>query len=132
MVWLKGKSKLKQIDDIWNKKEELKISNLDKVSFENLLIKLEEMVEKLVATKEFSIFEIEELEDVFTISSISQKFIFIDENKLNSEIIEKVLFDYKIIKNINFKEKKEFLLNILSQFDFVIPTKKLKYRVEGS
>ena len=130
VLWLKGNSKLEEIKDIWKDKEELKKSNLDKISFENLLIKLEELIEKLVEQKEFSIFEIEMLKDCSS-SSISQKLIFIDENKLNLEMTEKLLENYRFKGDIVFREKKEFLLNLLTQFDLVIPTKRLEYRMEG-
>ena len=126
--WLRGNSSMEKLSAIWRNKEELKKSNLDKVSFEILLIKLEEIVERLKKKKKAKIFEIEELKDFH--SSISQKFIFIDENTLNSDVIENILEDYRFKGDKIFKEKKEFLMNILSQFDFVIPTKRLKYKMD--
>ena len=127
--WLKGDSKLREMEDIWNDKEELKKSNLDKISFENISKKLDDLIEKLIEQKEYSIFEMEDLRDVS--SSISQKFIFIEENALIQNVVENMLDYYKSKGNQIYSEKKEFLMNILSQFDFVIPTKKLKYRMEG-
>ena len=131
LIWLKGNSKMEEIKDIWENKEELKKSNLDKISFESLLIKLEKYIAKLIEQKEFSILEIEALKDLVSSSLISQKFVFIDENQLLIELIDNLLEKYRVKGNKIFKEKKEFLMNILSQFDFVIPTKRLKYRMEG-
>ena len=128
LKWLKGKSKLEKIEDIWNNKEELKKSNLDKISFENLLIKLESMVEELIDQGEYWIFQLNELRDS-SFSSISQKFIFIDEENLSNQVVRKVLEDYIEKGDEVFKEKKEFLMNILSQFDFIIPTKRMKYKM---
>ena len=130
MTWLKGNSKKESVQAIWEDKDELKLSNLDKISFENLLIKLEDLIEKLVEMKENSVFEIEQIKEVLSYSYISQKFILIDENTLITEVIDKVLDDYRNKGDKVFKEKKEFLLNILTQFDFVIPTKRLKYRMD--
>ena len=126
--WLKGGSKKEEIEDIWNDKKELSLSNLDKISFENLLSTLEELITKLIEQKEYWVLEMEELKNV---SSLSQKFIFINENTLVAEVIEKVLEDYLKKGGKVYKEKKEFLMNILSLFDFVIPTKKLQYLSDG-
>ena len=129
--WLKGNSKLEKISEIWENNQELEISNLDKISYENILIKLEENIAKLIEQKESSIFEeIEELKNL-NYSSISQTFIFIEENILVIEVINKVLEKYRMKGDKFFKPKKEFLMNILSQFDFMIPTKRLKYKLDG-
>ena len=128
---LKGEANQeKQVHEIWNNKNELKKSNLDKVSFETLLNKLEKYVEKLIEENEHSVFDIEQLQD-FSFSSISQKFIFISEDLLVSEVINKVLEESRLKGDIVYKPKKEFLLNILSQFDFMIPTKRLSYKIDG-
>jgi glutaredoxin-related protein len=133
--WLKGNSNLDEIEDIWENKEELKKSNLDKISFENLLIKLEENIKYLNEINEISVLEDEELKEIITCyknySSISQRFIFVDENEFVVEIIQKILQIYRFKGNNFFREKKEFLLNIFSQFDFIIPIKRLKFRMEG-
>jgi hypothetical protein len=126
--WLKGGSKKEEIEEIWKDKKELQLSNLDKISFEHLLITLEDMIAKLIEQKEYWVLEMEELKNF---SSLSQKFIFINENTLISQVIDKILEDYLKKGGKIYKEKKEFLMNILSLFDFIIPTKKLQYVSDG-
>ena len=128
--WLKGNSNQEYFDYIWNNKEELEKSNLDKISFENILIKLEETIEKLIEQKEFSVLEIDQLENYHS-SSISQKFIFINEEDLVNNIVNDLLDIYRIKGDGIFKTKKEFIMNILSRFDFVIPTKKMRFIMDG-
>ena len=131
ILWLKGNSNQKYFSDIWKNKKELEKSNLDKICFKILLVKLEESIGKLIEQKEFSIFKkIEEFQDP-SISSISQKFIFINEEDLVYNIFNDLLEIYIIKADIFFKAKKEFLMNILSQFDFIIPTKRLLYKLNG-
>ena len=128
--WLKRNSNQEYFDDIWNNKEELEKSNLDKISFENLLIKLEETIEKLIKQKEFTVLDIDQLENYHS-SSISQKFIFINEGDLVYNIVSEFLDIYRIKGDVIFKAKKEFIMNILSRFDFVIPIKKMRFKIDG-
>ena len=126
-IWLKGTSKKESFREIWNDKEELKISNLDKISFENLLRKLEDLIEKLIEEKELEIFEKMDEFKNFNYSSVSQKFIFVDEQDLVSGVVGVILEKYQFLGDKIYKQKKEFLMNILSQFDFVIPKTRVKY-----
>ena len=132
LKWLKGDLNVEiGIKEIWNSKKKLKKSRLDKISFENILIDLDNLIRELVKQKESSIFEeIDEFKD-FSSSSISQKFIFVDEDTLANQVINPVLKNYTMKGDKFFKPKKEFLMNILSQFDFVIPTKRLEYKLDG-
>jgi hypothetical protein len=130
MVWLRGNSSLEKLSDIWKNKEELANSNLDKISYENLLIKLEKFVELLISQKQNSILDIEEFQN-FSSPFISQNFFFVDEFNLVVDVIQVLLEDYRMKGNSIFKEKKEFLLNIFAQYDFIIPTKRLKFKLEG-
>ena len=129
IMWLKGKSKLDKLEDIWCKRKELEKSKLDKISFESLLIKLEEIIGKLIEKKEFSIFEIEELKNYST--QLSQNLIFVDEATLSSELINKVLKNYRRKGKIIFNEKKLFLMNLLSQINLISPTKRLNQIIKG-
>ena len=137
--FLKGNSKLERLEYIWRKKEEIKNSNVDKMSFQNYLNKIEEMIEKLIEQKENWVFEIKELRiDSLSNSStstssyyssfISQKMILVDENKIVVDTIENVIENYN---DRNFQTKKELLMKILQVFQFIVPTKKTKNKNGG-
>ena len=91
---------------------------------------MEETIEKLIKQKEFTVLNIDQLENYHS-SSISQKFIFINEGDLVYNIVSEFLDIYRIKGDVIFKAKKEFIMNILSRFDFVIPIKKMRFKIDG-
>ena len=121
--WTKLKSSL-SFQEIWSREEERKKSNVDKVSFHTCLTMLEQIEAKLrsegneSAFKEFLPFE--EIKH----KQLSQTVFVVDEETLHSLIIQ------ILGERIGLEDKtntKEFLFNLLSKFDLVLPMGKSKF-----
>ena len=127
LTHLRGNSEYERVEDIWYYKEELEKSNFDKTSYQDELMKLEKLVEEILSTKNSKVLELEEFQNF---SSISQKIIFINEDDLNRDLIGKILSEYQGKGDHVYIPKKEFLMDIFSQFDFVIPTIKVESKTK--
>ena len=121
--WLKGKTGKKvRVEEIWESNELRYISNVDKISFDTLLRLIDQVEKSLLLL---------EKEDLLNKENqslpITQTFYTINEEQLQNEIIKKLL------QNLNkstteekkiFEEIKNFIVNLLAQYDLIIPKKK--------
>ena len=115
--WVKGKER-KEIyfEEIWNDIEERRKSNVDKISFTTLLIICQFLQKKLKDEGKSEIVN-KILFNIFGENKdLSQHFLSIDENELESHIVEEILGN-------DFREdlkKKDYLIEILVKFDFLL------------
>ena len=128
MKWAKGEADQDLlIDDIWNDKDERNKSNLDKISFTSLLVLFQFVQMKLKENEDTEnvIEDILEKKGMNSKKEISQLFFLIDESELDSHIIEEILGEeFK-----NDSKKKEFVVEILVKFDFLLLKGRQKFDV---
>ena len=131
LKWIIGKNKIELpnlksneliIENIWNENEKRKNSIVDKISFQNMIEKLEKIQSKLIEEGNEEI-----LKNSFEFDDkgkdISQIIHTIDQNIFNEEIINKIIG--------NKIEKKEFMIDLLIKFDLIIPKQKQRIIVDG-
>ena len=112
-----------KISEIWKNPEEREKSKLDKTSFQNLLVKLEMIERKLIEEDNEGTEEIlKEINGENENISLSKSFYHINREELFG-ILNTILDG----KDFLDKQKREFLINLLIKFDFILPQKKIEF-----
>ena len=131
LVWLKGNASQKlSIKDIWEKESERNKSILEKISYQELLNKLNKLQQKLLEEgNEKSINIIKKINKIPPYHDICQIFHCINEQELLiliKQMIGTPNMDFDEEKMQNYLEKMKIMKRILSSFDLVFPKKKIQ------